>query len=302
MIKKVLLLGSNGFIGKGFLNYIRDNSLYTNYRFVGIDIASSHLEAFDGYTFIKADLSDCLSLEKIILSEKPDYIINLAGVFGSKDFNELLNINAGISRSILEIILRNDLNIERVLLVGSAAEYGPCSKMPIKENCVLSPITEYGFSKVIQTQYALYYMRKGLKINIARTFNVVGAGAPVALSIGNFVNQVERLANGEVIHVGNLNSKRDFLDVNDVVDAYWKIILEGKPNEIYNVCSGESLLMKDVLDRIIKASGKKITVEIDPSFVKSNDVLDSYGDNTKLKKDTGWTNKLNVFKSLEKIK
>ena len=298
---KFLILGSSGFIGKNFLNYIEKNKLHNKNVFAGVDKIKVSDKYFDDFKFIQSDLSDFLSLEKIILNESPDYILNFAGLFSSTTFDELLKINAGLSRNIFEILCRNKMKIKRVLLIGSAAEYGNCSSIPIKENTNLNPITEYGLSKVVQTQYSLYYMNKGVDINIARTFNIIGKGVPSILSIGNFVSQIKNLRDGDSIYAGNLNSKRDFLDTDEVIDAYWKIIISGEPNEIYNVCSGQSVSMKDILDYLIKVSGKNIIIKINPDFIKPNDILDSCGDNTKLKSDTGWTNKASIFKSASKI-
>jgi len=109
-----------------------------------------------------------------------------------------------------------------------------------------------------------------------------------ALSIGSFVAQIKDADNDSNIFVGNINSKRDYIDISDAIDAYWNLLLFGKPGEIYNICKGSSYSIKEILDAMIKISGKKINIEVKDKFIKKNDVPDSFGDNSKLKKLFDW--------------
>lgn len=293
---KILVLGINGFTGKHFQDFIVKNKLLKDASFVGVDKA---IEKRIGIYYKKIDLSCHKDLENLILDVAPDYIINFAGIFNSKSFSELENINAGISRNIFEVILRNRLAVKNTLLIGSAAEYGLNSNLPIAEEARLNPVSPYGVSKAIQTVYANYYYANfGANVNIARTFNVIGRYLSPLLSISSFVEQIRKTRNGGKILVGNLNTKRDFLDIVDVVNAYWKILMNGKQGQVYNVCNGKSLYIKDILNFLIKRSGKKICIEVKKEYLRKNDILDSYGDNSKLKKDTGWKEKNDIFASL----
>jgi len=293
---KILVLGINGFTGKHFQDFIVKNKLLKGASFVGADKA---IEKRIGICYKKIDLSCYKDLEKLILGVAPDYIINFAGIFNSKSFSELENINAGISRNIFEVILRNRLTVKNTLLIGSAAEYGLNSNLPIAEEEKLNPVSPYGVSKVIQTVYANYYLANfGANVNIARTFNVVGRYLSELLSVSSFVEQIRKARNGDKILVGNLNTKRDFLDIADVVNAYWKILMNGKQGQVYNVCRGKSLCIKDILDFLIKRSGKKISIEVKKEYLRKNDILDSYGDNSRLKLDTDWKEEKDIFASL----
>lgn len=300
-MEKTLILGINGFIGRHFMDYIQRNKLCDKYIFVGVDKKRTDDSNQHKIKFIKADIANFAALEKILLSERPDYVINLVGILSANNLNELLGVNVGISKNIFEVILQSHLSVKRILLIGSAAEYGNAMELPIKEDSILAPINEYGLSKAEQTKCATDYIRKGLNVNIARTFNIVGKNIPTTFSIGNFLDQIKKLDNYGVMHVGNIDTKRDFLDIEDVIDAYWKIITLGKPKEVYNVCSGASVSMKDILNYLINKTGKKITVEVNKNLVRSNDILDSYGDNTKLKVDTGWCNRKDIFRSLDDL-
>lgn len=296
---KILVLGINGFTGKHFQDFIVKAKLLKKASFVGAD---KTIEKRIGIEYKKIDLSCYKDFENLIVRVAPDYIINFAGIFNSENFSELENINAGISRNIFEVILRNRLRVRNILLIGSAAEYGLNNNLPITEEARLNPISPYGVSKAIQTVYANYYYANfGANVNIARTFNVAGRYLSPILSVGSFVEQIRKARNGDKILVGNMDTKRDFLDIADVVNAYWKILMKGHQGQVYNVCSGKSLYMKDILDFLVKISGKKISVKVKKEYVRKNDILDSYGDNSKLKYDTGWKKKNDIFASLSEM-
>lgn len=136
---------------------------------------------------------------------------------------------------------------------------------------------------------------------MSRTFNVVGRGLSPNLSIASFVNQCLQAKDGDSIYVGNLDSKRDFIDISDAVDAYWKILCLPSCGNVYNVCSGMSYSIKELLDYLIEKSGKKINVEIKPEYVKKNDIPDSRGCMKKLSESAGWKPEHDIYKSLDKM-
>ncbi|MCX5783467.1 MAG: GDP-mannose 4,6-dehydratase, partial [Elusimicrobia bacterium] len=223
-----------------------------------------------------------------------------AGVISSADPQLLMRANCGISENLLNIVVKSKFRPKKILLIGSAAEYGNAAVMPISENCALNPVSDYGRSKAAQTQCAMTYFRQfGVNLNIARTFNVIGRDMPQCLSIASFARQIKSAKDGDSIYVGNISSKRDFIDISDAADAYWRILINGTSGEIYNVCRGESFGIKDVLDCLIKKSGKKLSIKTKEEFVRKNDILDSFGDNSKLKRDTGWSVNIGIYQSLE---
>jgi len=296
---KFLILGINGFTGKHFQNFIIENSLIKKYSFVGVDLSVERNIEID---YIESDLLNYEDFQEIILGQKPDYIINLIGTFSSRIFKELVDINVNISHYLFEIIKNNKIKVKKILFIGSAAEYGIPEKSPIHENSPLRPVNLYGLSKSIQTQLILYYSRNyDINYNIARTFNIIGRNISPSLSIGAFRDRINNAREGDYILTGNLNSKRDFIDIYDVINAYWHILMKGKPNEIYNVCSGKSYFIKEILSILIENSGKTLNPKINPEWVKENEVLDIYGDNSKLKNDTGWFPLIDIADSLKKI-
>ncbi len=291
-----MLLGINGFTGQHFQQYIYENSLSNSFEFVGVDkiVCST-----GNIKYYEIDLLNQSDLTALIAREAPDYIINLVGTFQSTDFDTLLSINAGLTQKLLETVVKTKIPVKKILLVGSAAEYGIPRQLPIKEDAVLQPVNWYGLTKVVQAEYAKYYFQNHrIPIVLARTFNIIGNGISPALSIGGFIERIKQAKDGDAIEVGNVNTKRDFLDIKDVVDAYWKLLIAGKSGEVYNVCRGESVYINEILGHLIKQSEKTLDVKINKAFVKTNDVPDIYGDNSKMKRDTNWIPKIKILDSL----
>lgn len=298
-MNKVLILGINGFSGKHFQYYIKNHHLTKSYEFIGVD---KQIEPIIDIKYIKKDLSIYDNLENILKEKIPDYIINLVGIFYSDDFKQILDINANISYNILEIVLKEKLKVKNILLIGSAAEYGIPKSLPLTEEFFLQPVNSYGLSKVIQTKYMKYFSQNSsIPVNMARTFNVIGKNISTSLCIGNFVQQINQAKNNDTIYVGNLDTKRDFLDIADAIHSYWLILTKVKKGEIYNVCQGESIAIKDILNTLIKKSGKKINIKVKEEFLKKRDILDIFGDNSKLKHDTGWNSHIDIISSLNKL-
>nr|MDO8112820.1 NAD-dependent epimerase/dehydratase family protein [Candidatus Sigynarchaeota archaeon] len=297
---KVLILGINGFTGKHFQQYLAKNGLLGKLDFVGVDRAIGTADRMEKIEYLEADVVSPGTIERLLKNERPAYIINLAGLFGAADFTALFQVNAEVSRRILATIVDDKVAVKRVLLIGSAAEYGIPGTMPVKESHPLNPISPYGLTKMIQAMYANYYFRNfGTDVVVARTFNILGKGLSPKLSVGSFAEQVKNLHPGGTLKVGNLNTKRDFLDIEDTIDAYWKLLHSGKPGQVYNVCSGKSVYIKEILEFLISTSGKNASVQVDGNLVRKNDILDFVGDNSKLRADAKWNARVDIHESLK---
>jgi GDP-4-dehydro-6-deoxy-D-mannose reductase len=269
-MNKIFFFGSNSFTGYHFKEIINKNNLLNKFDFVGADKEENDAYPIERLGYLQMNVLDEDELEAMLNAEKPDYIINFIGTFYGKSYNDYFNINANITRNIFETILKNNLNVKKVLLIGSAAEYGDTKEMPIKEEDAANPINLYGITKLLQTHIARYYFRNyGINMNVARTFNIIGKGISKNLSVGNFIEQINNAKDGDTILTGNLKPKRDYLYIDDVIDAYWQILLNGKDGEIYNVCSLKSLSMEEMLNNLINGSGKKLNIKSDEKFIKN---------------------------------
>jgi GDP-4-dehydro-6-deoxy-D-mannose reductase len=279
-MKRVLILGAAGFSGSYLARHFLDNP---GQDWVPV-LADSRplLNRIDGATFHQVDATDRNAIRDLILALRPEGVVNLVGMFSAADWVDYYRVNVEATVYLLETILEAGLSGSRILLIGSAAEYGKPIRNPINENDILRPVTYYGLSKVMQTQLGLFYAEvKGLAVIMARTFNITGLGISPALSVGSFAKQIAEAPDGGTITVGNLESERDFLPIEEVARRYSLLLRVGTAGEVYNVCSGQPTRMGAMVQKMIIESGKDLRVEVDPSRFKSGDVPCIYGDSAK---------------------
>jgi GDP-4-dehydro-6-deoxy-D-mannose reductase len=295
-MNKILFLGSNSFTGYHFKDFIQKNSLFKEFSFIGADKSSSDDFKNCDIDYLKINALNEDELENILIKLKPDYIINFIGTFYGDSYEDYIDVNANITRSIFKFIVKNNLIVKKVLVIGSAAEYGKVYELPVKENSVHNPVSLYGLSKLMQTFICMYYYNNyGIKMNVARTFNIIGKGVSNKLSVGNFIDQISKASEGDSIKVGNLCAKRDYLYISDVIEAYWEILINGRSGEIYNVCFSKSYSMEDILNNLINSSGKTLRTVTDNTLLKSSDIPDIFGDNSKLRSHTAWYPKIDIL-------
>lgn len=196
----------------------------------------------------------------------------------------------------------------KLLLVGSAEQYGKVTsgELPIKETRALEGVNPYSVSKMTQELMAqMYAVRYDMHIVLVRAFNHIGPGQAVNFVIPDWCSQVAAIEKGRqepVIRVGNIQVKRDFTDVRDIVSAYMKLIEEGTSGEVYNVGSGISYSLEEILQMIIAASTRQdISYEIDEEKLRPADVEELRADLTKLKKAIGWQPQYTIEQSIKDI-
>ena len=180
----------------------------------------------------------------------------------------------------------------RVLIVGSAEQYGPhpAADYPLTERATVEPLTAYAASKAAQELVALQtFRRNGLPVICTRSFNHSGPGHGEAYLLPSLVRRALELPkSGGSLRIGNSTPQRDFLHVADVVDAYVRLLERGQPGEVYNVASGQATTVREIADRVLKRAGKSAEVFVDPALVRPTDMPVLVGDNTKLREATGW--------------
>ncbi|MFA4934063.1 MAG: GDP-mannose 4,6-dehydratase [Candidatus Omnitrophota bacterium] len=303
---KILVLGITGFAGTSmyhFLKHIDDNNLYGTFRHStgNRNITDNFSEA----TLFECDINDVYSIERALSTTQPDVIFHFASyvsVFDSLN-NPIPTFQTNIigTTNLMEGI-RKIVPQAKILIPGSAEEYGkvPEDKMPIKETYPLNSINPYAISKKVQEEIGFYYLKNfGLNIYFTRTFHYTGPRQPLGFVCSDIVKQIVDVETGKktCIKVGNLEAKRDFTDIRDVVSAYWRIINSGKAGEVYNVCTGKSIKIQEILNKLITFSGKDILLEIDKNKLRPSDVPDFVGDNIKLS-SLGWIPQYTIENSL----
>ena len=195
--------------------------------------------------------------------------------------------------------------VGRVLVVGSAAEYGgSAGSEPITEECALRPVTPYGASKVAAEYLGLQaFLSRGLGTIMTRSFNHTGPGQSpqfVVPALARRVAQAEAEGRDE-IEVGRLDSVREFNDVRDIVGAYRQLIRLGEAGSVYNVCSGVGYSIGEVAGRLIALANRPIRLHQDPALLRAVESARLVGDPSKLKSHTGWEPRWTLDQTLKDV-
>lgn len=297
MKKKVIVTGVNGFVGPHLVKELRSN----NFSVTGIGMDKEPTNILEGKleNYISIDLTKYWPSIKDV-----DLIIHLAGfsaVGPSFDAPQVyINGNTSMVINMAEYYLKQE-NSPRIIIISSGAIYDNNQPMPITEEACLGYTSPYAVSKVAVENLSMYYRKRGLDMVIARPFNHIGPGQKQGFLIPDLYKRIESLDENEhEILVGNLNTKRDYTDVRDIVRAYVLLCTTEKLNySIYNICSGSSIGGIDILNFIKNEMlHKEINAVIDPSLVRPTDILDIRGDNHKIYHDTGWKPTYTIFETI----
>jgi GDP-4-dehydro-6-deoxy-D-mannose reductase len=192
----------------------------------------------------------------------------------------------------------------RVLLVTSGEIYGVArpGAPPFREDDPLAPRTAYARTKACADRLGACYAETGRDVVRVRPFNHTGPGQPPAFVAPSFAQQVARIRRGEqepLLRVGNLESVRDFLDLDDVLDAYERLLDPAVAPGAYNVASGVGLRIGDLLDQLLDLGGVRCRVETDPARMRPTD--HAVGDAERLRAVTGWQPRIPFRRTLEKL-
>ncbi len=300
MAKRILVTGASGFFGRHLCKYIR--GLDSSVELIGADIVENDIESCR--SFYSVDLTSDGDVSRLISQTKPEYVLHLAGLFSADSDFQIYRSNVLSIAAVLEATRKHKPDAV-VIIIGSAAEYGLIEpgRLPIDETTPCNPVTAYGLSKQLATDIAMYYHRMhGLCTMVARPFQLIGKGVTSRLAPGAFVEQINRAVSdrSNVIKVGNLKSSRDFLDVRDAVAAIWMLCQKPQAGEIFNVCSGASVRIRDLLEMMIKKSGAQLKIEIDPARLRGKaDVNQIYGSYQKLHRHCGWCPTISIGESVK---
>ncbi len=310
---KILITGATGFVGSHLIDSLlgKDEvTIYATRRHRSNVENVGHLTNLQQVKWLTMDITDSHSVLRLIEECKPDLCFHLcAQSFVPESWNapqETMTTNIIGTINLLEAI-KTVSPETRIQIAGSSEEYGMVKEdeLPISENNPLRPLSPYGVSKVGEDLLGYqYFMSYGLKTVRTRGFNHTGPRRGETFVCSNFAKQIAEIEKGKrenTIGVGNLDARRDFTDVRDMVSAYWLSLQKGKPGEVYNICSGKCLSMREVLDTLLQISGAKVNIKPDPERLRPSDVPVLLGDSRKFRKQTGWEPKIPFEKTLEDI-
>ena len=301
-MSRVLIFGAGGFVG----SYLCKEFLNNGYKVSGTDKGEGSALPSE-VDFYKTDLMQADEVEKLIGQIQPDIIVNLAAISSvGASWNmpqTTMAINVIGALNIMEAARKSEQK-PRILFVGSSEEY-VISENPLDENTQLNANNPYGISKVTQEQFAkLYREQYELKIYCVRPFNHTGIGQRDSFVLPSFCKQVaeiDKSGKDGKIQVGNLKVKRDFSHVKDVVRAYRMIVESDNYNQIYNVGSGNTYSLEDMLTYIIGLSDQNIEIEVDQNRIRPTDQPVICCDRSLIGKELGWKPRYNVYDALREM-
>lgn len=299
---RALVTGASGFVGGYLVDALRA-------RGDEVLACGGPHDARNGYFPI--DLADARSLEAALEAARPDFVFHLAAqTFVPQSLHspvESFEVNALGTARLAEAVRAYAADPSpRILFTSSAEVYGPraSGEYPLREQLDLRPANPYGAGKAAAEAMLLAASQSfGLDVVIARAFNHIGPGQSERFVVASLAYQLARIADGaeRQMYVGNLAAARDFLDVRDVCEAYLTLARRGEGAQVYNVCSGRAVTIRDVLRELIAIARVPVEVREDPARVRATDTPLSVGSNEKLRAATGWQPRLALTRSLRDV-
>jgi GDP-4-dehydro-6-deoxy-D-mannose reductase len=291
---RAAVTGARGFVGPHLVAHLEE--------------CGDEVVALDRRGPDRFDVTDADAVRQTLRAAEPDAVYHLAALSHVAESWQApalaFRVNAEGALNVLRACA--DLGVERVLVVGSAEEYGRVDPddLPLAETAPLRPVTPYGAAKVAADYLALQaFLGDGLGAIRTRPFGHTGPGQDqrfMVPALAARIAEAERSGKREIT-AGALDPVRDLTDVRDVVRAYRLLVDRGEPGEVYNVCSGRGVSVRDVADRLLRLARHEIRVVVDPELVRPVEVPHLVGDSTRLRAATGWQPAIDLDRTLADV-
>jgi GDP-4-dehydro-6-deoxy-D-mannose reductase len=297
-MRRVLVTGVTGFAGSHLVDYMLTRGDCEIFGIQRWRSRTENIEHFmDRISLSECDLRDASSTRDMLEKVRPDWIFHLAAQsFVPTSWtapSESLTTNILGQVNLFEAVRRLQLPC-RIQLACSSEEYGMVypDEVPIRETNPLRPLSPYAVSKVAQDLLGYQYWMSW-KVDSVRTrgFNHEGPRRGPVFVASDFAKQIADIERGRkpaVLNVGNLDAKRDFTDVRDMVRGYWLALEKGESGEVYNLCRGQAWSIREVLDLLLGMTKTRIEVRQDPARLRPSDVPILLGDCSKFTQVSGW--------------
>jgi nucleoside-diphosphate-sugar epimerase len=294
-----LVTGGSGFLGRHLLQALLD------LLSPGVDVIALGRRLPSGWparSFLAADLNEPAQLAQALKSTAPEVVFHLAGRTPPGDPEAFYRDNTLATVRLLDGLRALDRPV-RVVLVGSASELGPVAAedLPVGEDYPCRPADGYGLSKWLATAAGLA-ARPPLEVVVARVFNPIGPGLPATQAFGRFAARLAEPGPDPVeLKVGDLDARRDFIDVRDVARALIALAGRGQAGMVYHVGTGQSQRVGDGLARLIELCGREVTVEVDPELAAGRGRSESRAGIGRIVAGTGWRPEISWERSLDDL-
>lgn len=258
---KILLTGANGFTGKHFTSLAQQK---------GHEVVA-----------LQADLTRSEAVKAEVAALQPTHVLHLAAIsfVGHADIRAFYDVNLFGTVNLLNAMAALSVPPNAIILASSANIYGNCIASPISESQSPEPSNHYGISKLAMEHAARTYVDR-LPIVITRPFNYTGPGHGLTFVVPKLIDHFSRRAPD--IRLGDVGVEREFNDVLFVCQAYLQLLVHGETGLTYNVCSGRPHTLQHVIDTLTRITGHSMKVEVDPAFVRTNEVQSLCGNPARL--------------------
>ncbi len=297
---RVLITGGTGFVGIHLIRLLKETASH-----ISVLASGSSRGSEPGVQYYQADIRDAERVRSAVRESHPEHIYHLAGITSVAaswaDPRLTYEVNMFGAQNLFDAAM-NLSSPPKILNVSTSQVYAPSTGI-LTEESPLRPDNPYAASKAMAELLVPQYRNCASGgVVTARPFNHTGSGQSpnfVLASVAKQFAEIELRLLPAKLNLGNVAVKRDFTDVRDVVRAYRMLLEKGRTSEIYNVCSGTSVLLSDIIKNFQAITGIETTIETDHAKIRAGEVAEIYGDSHKLQAETGWRQEIPLQKTVE---
>jgi len=309
---RVLITGATGFTGPYVAAEVARQNPSAKIFGLGFDpVTDDASDLFpEAFEAVQGDITDSDSVITALEAARPEIIFHLAaassGAASWSQAAKFFEVNAIGTLKLLESV--QELGLDPTTIVASSGEiYGGADdeEHPLTETAPYRPISPYASSKAAQDLIAHQFGEAyGTRVIRLRLFNQTGPRRPSHFVASSFARQIAQIELGllsPTVKVGNLDARRDFIDVRDAARAYWEAVRHGVPGSAYNVCSGRSSSIKEILDTLVGLARRDVAIVTDPERMRPADIPLLVGDPSRFQNLTGWTPEIPLRQTLSDL-
>ena len=286
-----LVTGAAGFTGQ----YVVRALTGRGYRVIGMGLGTP-----SGSDWVPCDLTNNTETRESVHRIRPDIVVHLAALafVGEGNPEDFYRVNVLGTVNLLEALAAADRIPSRVLIASSANVYGNISDRELSEDTCPAPVNHYAASKLAMEHMVRTWFDH-LPIIVTRPFNYTGPGQDTRFVVPKIVDHYRRRAAS--IKLGDTSVERDFSDVEDLVEAYLRLLDRDIRSEVVNICSGKTVSVADIVAEMNRIAGYQIKVELQSELLRKNDITRLVGSNLKLHRLIGFAPSISIRETLERM-